>query len=59
MKKLLCYLGLHDWRYASNTIAKCDRNCERCDKWQHSAYDMTNGETMWRDGKYWQTPKQD
>lgn len=56
MKNLLCLLGIHSWNYHltyPNSIVKCNKTCNRCDKKMHSVYDMSFGETVWLIGHYW------
>ncbi len=51
--RVMCRLGFHDWLLDKKTVVKCNRTCRRCDKQQHSMYDMTYGYTYWVNGKYW------
>ena len=44
---LLCLLGIHDWKYLSNTHDS-DRQCSRCSKIQSASYDMATGETIYK-----------
>jgi len=50
---VMCRFGFHDWLMDKDTVVKCNRTCRKCDKWQHSMYDMSYGDTYWVDGKYW------
>tara|TARA_R100000951_G_scaffold114921_1_gene121353 strand:+ start:698 stop:871 length:174 start_codon:yes stop_codon:yes gene_type:complete len=53
LSKIACLFGFHDWVYDKETVVKCNRECKKCKKSQHSVYDMGYGETVWSDGKYW------
>lgn len=53
LKHVMCRLGYHDWMMDRDTIVKCNRVCIRCNKWQHSMYDLSYGETSWEEGKRW------
>ncbi len=48
---IMCCLGYHDWMMDNYIIFKCNRTCRRCDKSQHSMYDMTYGTTYWENDK--------
>ena len=50
---VMCRLGFHDWLMDKETVVKCNRTCRRCNKWEHSMYDMNYGDNYWVDGKYW------
>jgi len=49
---------IHKWVYDKPTYYKCNRTCSKCNKKQHSMYDMTYGGTYWVDGIYWDNKKE-
>ena len=52
MKRILCFLGLHDWYYFKTCRRPgWSRVCNRCSAPQYQTYDMAYGETYWVKGK--------
>ena len=49
---------IHKWVYDTPTQYKCNKTCSKCNKQQHSIYDMTYGDTYWVDGIYWDNKKE-
>lgn len=44
--KILCFLGIHDWKYLSIDY-NSNRYCKKCNKYEIASYDMTMGETIY------------
>lgn len=52
MISIRCLIGIHKWKYGTDPDRfPAWRKCDRCNKEQEGIYDMSTGDTIWRNLK--------